>query len=436
MRRIALTLSLLCTGTLMASLSGIATAAAPPQTAFEQNGGTEWTTHQEELSFLNAVDNQSARMSMSVIGRTKQGRPLHLVRLGDPVPPTRDTVLRRPSILFVCTQHGNEPAGREACLQMIRTLAFTKNPVYRRQLQNHGILVIPTANPDGRAANTRGNSDGTDINRDHLNLLTPEARAIGRVVRDWRPDASVDLHEYGQTPIVYDDEMQILWPRNLNTDSRVHWLAKTLAIEYIGRGVLAKGYTWDEYGQYAVRDQDIAQTAGDADEGIMRNAMGLRHSLGILVETDTTPNVQNNGPGEADPAEVMRRRVASHRQAMIESLRFLRDQGSVAKRVTARAFERTTDRGREQSRPVFFGGADNQEPAPEDVQDPPPCAYRLTETERSTVARTMKLLGIESDTKAKGALISMVQSAGTLIPLLVDERGARHSVEATARYSC
>ena len=42
----------------------------------------------------------------------------------------------------------------------------------------------------------------------------------------------------------------------------------------------AAGYSADEYGQYEVADNDIQQSAGDGDEGIMRNAMGLRHALG------------------------------------------------------------------------------------------------------------------------------------------------------------
>ena len=83
--------------------------------------------------------------------------------------------------------------------------------------------------------------------------------------------------------MLYDDDLLYLWPRNLNVDAQVHGLSKTLAIDYIGKGAEAAGYSSDEYGLYAVGDQDVSQQAGDGDEGIMRNAVGLRHSIGILL---------------------------------------------------------------------------------------------------------------------------------------------------------
>lgn len=407
----------------------------PPETGFEQRGGSDWTTNEEELDFLAAVDAQSQRASVRVIGKTLEERPLHLVRLGVPVPSRRSAVLEEPSVLFVCSQHGNEPAGREACLRMLRDLAFTGDPTLVKQLKNQTVLFVPNANPDGRDANTRGNADGVDINRDHLNLLTPEAQAIGRVIRRWQPDAVIDLHEYSQTPALYDEEMQILWPRNLNVDQDVYAMSKELAINYIGRGVTEAGYTWDEYGIYDAGDQNVTQTAGDSDEGILRNLAGLRHSLGILLETDSAPNVQDGGPNEVDPVVSMNRRVDSHYQAVVETLRFFRDKGTMAEMTTAVARVRKTREGLNRSAPVFFGGADNQEPAPEDIQDPPPCAYKLTAEQKAQLTAQFKPLSI-STVKKKPLRIPLGQISEPLIPLLLDARGSRHAVQGAAVMRC
>jgi hypothetical protein len=416
--------------------SAIAPALAgrgePPRTEFEESEGAEWTSHEGELAFLEAVDEASDRVVIDTIGKTKEGRPLQLVRMGHPTPVSREAALRRPTSLFVCTQHGNEPAGREACLQRLRDLAFTDDADLVAQLRSQTILFVPSANPDGREANARGNSDGTDINRDHLNLATPEARAVAAVVRDWQPETVVDLHEYGPSlPALYDDEVLVLWPRNLNMDQVVHDQAKELALDYITADEEEAGYSTDEYGQYELADQDIHQSAGDADEGIARNAMGLRHSLGILVETRVDGDPRN-GPQELEEPAVRLRRVAAHTVAIDATLRFMRERGDRVARVTSTARRRAPREGRLRNEPVYFGGADNAEPTEEEVQDPPPCGYELTKGQLSEVRRTMALLGI----RARGTYVSMAQEAEPLIALLLDERGARHSVPATPDMEC
>lgn len=425
-------------GALMAVVAAGAIAPAsagraePPRTEFEEGEGAAWTSHEGELAFLAAVDEASDRVVVETIGNTKEGRPLQLVRLGYPTPAPRAAALRRPTTLFVCTQHGNEPSGREACLQRLRDLAFTDDPELIAQLKEQTIMFVPSANPDGREADARGNSDGTDINRDHLNLVTPEARAVAGVVRDWQPEAVVDLHEYGPSlPALYDDEVLVLWPRNLNVDEDVHAQAKALALDYITADEEAGGYSTDEYGQYELADQDIHQSAGDGDEGIARNTMGLRHSLGILVETRVDGDPRN-GPQELEEPAVRQRRVGAHTVAVDATLRFMRERGKEVAGVTASARKRAIAEGRLRNEPVYFGGADNAEPAEDQVQDPPPCGYELSKDDLKKLRTTLSLLGI----RTRGTYVTMAQVAEPLVPLLLDERGARHSAAAEPRTEC
>lgn len=403
----------------------------PPKTQFEETEGAEWTSHENELRFLAEVDALSDRVEIDVIGKTAQGRPLHLVQLGFPKPASAGEARRQPTILFVCSQHGNEPAGREACLRLLRDLAFTKDKGLVSQLEKTTVLFVPSANPDGRAANARENSAGVDINRDHLNLVTPEAQAMAAVVRDWQPEISMDLHEYGPSlPVVYDDEVLILWPRNLNVDQQVHDHAVSLVDEHLMPEAEEAGYSADEYGQYEVADNDIHQAAGDGDEGIMRNAMGLRHSLGVLVESAVTEDPRN-GPGELlSEAELNRRRVDSHMAVSHAALGFMRANGEKMAKVTLGAMKRKTIEGRKQSAPVYFDGADNTEPT--EIADPPPCAYIFDKPPSEQLVRTMKLLGIKTD----GLWVDIGQPAEPLIPLLLDERGARHSATAGSVTAC
>jgi len=422
-------LHLLATATAAVLLATASPAsAAGPQTGFEQRNGASWTTHQEELQFLASVGSGSPKARVSQIATTGQGRPMHLVEIGGPTPAGRDVALNRPTALITCSQHGNEPSGREACLRLLRDLAF--EPANAALVEQVTFLFIPSANPDGRELNQRANSDSIDINRDHVTLETPEAKAAARVVLEWEPDVALDLHEYGPSqPVVYDDSILWLWPRNLNTDKSVHDLAIILGREYLVKAAAEDGYNSDEYGQQEVADNDVAQTAGDGDEGIMRNAMGLRHVLGILVETRVDADVRQSPNEVVETATLQRRRVDSHMAVLKGLAQFMSERGREAMKVTAEAAGRKAAEGAAQNAPLYFGGADNQEPAADKVVSPPPCGYELTQADLDTLGPRLELLGIQL---GAGNKISLGQRSEPVIPLVLDERGTRHIVKGKA----
>lgn len=411
-----------------------------PRTGFEERDGASWTTHDEEVAFLAEIaDARPDRVRLTELARTAQDRPYQLVTLGASVPGAapRDV----PTTLYLCCQHGNEPAGREAGLELVRDLAFTTDPAWGRLLEQQNVLVITAANPDGRAANTRGNAAGVDINRDHLNLTTVEARAIAAVIRDWSPSLILDLHEYGPSvPVLYDDDVLYLWPRNLNVDRAVHDNAKSFCLEYLRPDAHAQGWSADEYGLYKpgpnvgpIHDTGIdpggVQLAGGSDEGICRNAAGLRHALGILVESAVTPN-PTNGPEDLTTAGNQTRRVASQEVVTHSALRYMLEQGDAVKAITDSAAERKAAEGARRDTPVYFDGADNE--APTQVADPPPAAYDLTPEQFTEVRTALHLHGIKrTGAPGGGFRVPMAQEAEPVIPLLLDGRGKRHSVAAT-----
>ena len=93
--------------------------------------------------------------------------------------------------------HGNEPGHREACLILARELAFSHDRRTVDLLRDATVLIVPTVNGDGRAANTRGNSTGQDLNRDYSLIRQPETFAYVQMLRDYRPVAAFDGHEFG-----------------------------------------------------------------------------------------------------------------------------------------------------------------------------------------------------------------------------------------------
>jgi protein MpaA len=84
-------------------------------------------------------------LAVTLLGRSVDGRPIEVVRVGNP---------HGTPVLVVGVIHGNETAGL-AVAQALERVAP----------KDLDLWIVPDLNPDGVAAETRGNAHGVDLNR-------------------------------------------------------------------------------------------------------------------------------------------------------------------------------------------------------------------------------------------------------------------------------
>jgi hypothetical protein len=168
---------------------------------------------------LNALQQQSDRVSVEVVGQTHLGRDLYLVTVtapetgwqaaeqaqlralieNDPARAARDRHLRaryKAPVFINANIHGNEWEGTDASLRVIEQLATSDDPGVRTLLRTTRLYFNVTANPDGRVAGTRANTAGFDMNRDFVTSSQPEVRAMQQIMIDTQPLVMLDLHGY------------------------------------------------------------------------------------------------------------------------------------------------------------------------------------------------------------------------------------------------
>jgi protein MpaA len=130
-----------------------------------------------------------------VLGRSAEGRPIALTRVGDPGAERR--------VLVVGAVHGDERAG----VAVVRALRRGPAPAGAE------LWLIRDLNPDGGAAGTRQNARGVDLNRNFPDrwqaqgrpfsadysgrrpLSEPESRLAARLIRRLRPDVTIWYHQ-------------------------------------------------------------------------------------------------------------------------------------------------------------------------------------------------------------------------------------------------
>ncbi|MDE2414258.1 MAG: succinylglutamate desuccinylase/aspartoacylase family protein [Comamonadaceae bacterium] len=295
-----------------------------PSVRYETPGLAEgrraYTTNAELTQWLReqaTAAHGTTRAQMLDLGLSQRGTPIQALVLtraaGTEIAALEAS--RRPTVLLMGQQHGDEPAGAEALLVVARELA---QGLLEPLLDRINVVIVPRANPDGADAGTRDTAGGIDMNRDHLLLQTPEAQALARLVRNYRPMAILDAHEFTVAGRYlekfhaiqrYDMLLQHATTANLPefmTRAALEWY-RTPMIKALG----AESLTQEWYYTTSTRMDDLRVSMGGTQPDTGRNVNGLKNAISMLLET------RGVGIGRAH----IQRRVHSHVTAITSALR-------------------------------------------------------------------------------------------------------------------
>jgi murein peptide amidase A len=167
-----------------AALAFVAVLAGPAVARGPEHAG-------EDLAHAARTESVPVR-----IGRSVEGRPIGLLRLGSP-DATR-------TVLVVGCIHGNEGAGRMIVERLARIIPADAPARF---------LLVRDMNPDGLAHGTRQNAHGVDLNRNgsvghrylgplgtpfysgHEPFSEPESRAVRALILRERPQIVIWYHQ-------------------------------------------------------------------------------------------------------------------------------------------------------------------------------------------------------------------------------------------------
>ena len=325
-------------------------AAASAQTALdrlktkpEQTNYEETSRYQEVVDFMNAVAKAAPeKVLLATFGETHEKRALPLAIVGAQA--ATPEAVRGTGKIRVYIQgniHGGEVEGKESAQILLRELAQGRHEDW---LKTMVFLIAPIYNADGNerfALNNRGrqhgpmggqgqrpNAQGLDLNRDHMKLDSPEGRAVVKLMNDYDPHVSMDLHTTNGTRHAYF--LTYAPPLNQATDPQIIDILRKDWLPWVTKTIRDK-YDWDYYyygnieggGRGGGPAPERAWKSFDSRPRFNNNYIGLRNRIAVL--------------SEAFAYATFKDRILATSRFVEENLNYINRNGAAIRKVVAAA---------------------------------------------------------------------------------------------------
>lgn len=289
-----------------ATLLFTAALAAQGPTAPSTRPETTWYQETSSLADVQRFLDRSValphgdRLSVTVAGKSHEGRPLLVVKAALPGP--ADGRLRA---LIIGNIHAGEVEGKESLQLLVREIATGE---HEELLSGCDLWLLPIYNVDGNektsASNRRrqngpvevgerANAQGFDLNRDFVKVEAPETRTLFELFASVDPHLFMDLHTTNGSHHGYHlTYAPCLSP---NQDPGLARLSRELLDDVTARMRREHELLVFDYGNFQTRDWDGSRAPASPD-GVRGwytydsrprygvNYWGLRNRLAILSE--------------------------------------------------------------------------------------------------------------------------------------------------------
>lgn len=140
--------------------------------------------HKDLQKYLEGL--KKIGIKVEEIGRSFQDREIYQAEFG-----------KGPMKVFMWSQmHGDEPTATSALIDMLIFLQNNRSlPSVKKIEETMTLRIVPMLNPDGEEMYQRRSSQNIDINRDAVDLKTPEAQLLKKLRDDWNPNIGFNLHD-------------------------------------------------------------------------------------------------------------------------------------------------------------------------------------------------------------------------------------------------
>jgi hypothetical protein len=166
----------------------------------EKSLGLRRTCQADILPIIEAIEKKSV-FEVEKIGHSVENRPIYQLKIG--TGPTK--------VLLWSQMHGNESTATRALFDIFHFFESEKDDFqdFKKEiLTNCTLYFVPMLNPDGAEKYIRRNAFDIDLNRDALNLASPEAILLKKLQNDLKPDFGYNLHDQSPKYAVGNSDKQ------------------------------------------------------------------------------------------------------------------------------------------------------------------------------------------------------------------------------------